>query len=101
MVGIRGEYQALLVPTECCYSQHPAINHVLYLLYYINTLLPSSSGRWFASHLLKLIVAYITLHYDIQPLQFRPANQVFGDTIVPPMNTILKVRRRKPEVAIA
>ena len=99
MGGTRGEYRSLFVAAASCQWQQLAANHIPYLLYLVNTLIPSSSGRWFAAHLLKLMVAYITLHYDIQPLQSRPANQIFGDTLVPSTSTTLKVRRRKLEVA--
>ncbi|KAL8797974.1 MAG: hypothetical protein Q9182_007066 [Xanthomendoza sp. 2 TL-2023] len=57
-------------------------------------------GRWFAGHILQLMVAYITLNYDIQPLGHRPVNLVFGDSIFPPRGTTIKVRRRKSEVPL-
>ncbi|MCJ1423252.1 hypothetical protein MMC29_001134 [Sticta canariensis] len=52
-------------------------------------------GRWLASHLLKLMLAYVVLNYDIQPLDKRPADILFADQMVPSRNTIIKVRRRK------
>ncbi|OJJ43888.1 hypothetical protein ASPZODRAFT_19188 [Penicilliopsis zonata CBS 506.65] len=52
-------------------------------------------GRWFASHVLQLLLAYITVHYDVQPLGKRPANAVWGDHLVPPTGTKMKVRRRE------
>ena len=55
----------------------------------------SSPGRWFAAHLLKLLVAYTTLNYEIQPIAKRPQNTVFGDSIVPSWGRRIKVRRRK------
>ncbi|KAI9375930.1 hypothetical protein BJX61DRAFT_492576 [Aspergillus egyptiacus] len=55
----------------------------------------SCPGRWFASHLIKLLLAYVTIHYDIQPLKERPLNQVLGDHVIPPRQTTILVRRRK------
>ncbi|KAJ6026922.1 uncharacterized protein N7446_004475 [Penicillium canescens] len=55
----------------------------------------SCPGRWFASHHLKLVLAYIVVHYDIQPLQERPLNHIWGEHPVPSPNTLIKVRRRK------
>ena len=54
-----------------------------------------SPGRWFVSQQLKLLIAYTALHYDIQPLEGkRPQSRVLGDSMVPPQNTVIKVRRR-------
>jgi hypothetical protein len=44
--------------------------------------------------LLKLLIAYIVLHYDIKPLKHRPANLSFGDASIPPFSTKILVRRR-------
>lgn len=54
-----------------------------------------SPGRWFAVRLLKLMVAYITLHYHIEPLAQRPKNFAFGDANIPSFTTKIRVRRRK------
>ena len=54
-----------------------------------------SPGRWLVSQILKLLMAYITLHYDIQPLEERPLNTVFGDTNIPNVSATIRVRRRK------
>lgn len=55
----------------------------------------SSPGRWLVSQILKLLISYITLHYDIQPLKERPLNTVFGDTNIPSISATIRVRRRK------
>ncbi|KAJ5115547.1 hypothetical protein N7526_011428 [Penicillium atrosanguineum] len=55
----------------------------------------SCPGRWFASHLLKLVLAYIVAHYDIQPLCERPLNHIWGEHSVPPPRTMIRVKRRK------
>ncbi|CAF9931029.1 MAG: hypothetical protein ALECFALPRED_004781 [Alectoria fallacina] len=51
-------------------------------------------GRWFAVQNLKLMIAYITLKYEIEPISKRPESVVFGDANVPSMSTSIKVRRR-------
>lgn len=54
-----------------------------------------SPGRWFAAHLLKMMLAYITLNYDIESLSKRPLNDIHGDFNIPPRSASIKVRRRK------
>ncbi|KAK3715252.1 hypothetical protein LTR37_007219 [Vermiconidia calcicola] len=51
-------------------------------------------GRFVAAYELKLIIAYIAMHYDIEPLKLRPENAKFSDFSVGNMHT-LRVRRRK------
>ena len=58
-------------------------------------LIGRSPGRWFAVQNLKLMIAYITLHYEIQPIDKRPESLVFGDANVPSMSACIKVRRRR------
>ncbi|KAK4692869.1 hypothetical protein P7C71_g4417, partial [Lecanoromycetidae sp. Uapishka_2] len=55
----------------------------------------SCPGRWFANQILKLLIAYITVHYDIEPFDKRPEGMVFGDTNIPSLSAKLKVRRRE------
>ncbi|KAL8377290.1 hypothetical protein RB595_008126 [Gaeumannomyces hyphopodioides] len=52
-------------------------------------------GRFFAANQLKLTLAYIALHYEIQPIAERPPNKWFVGSIAPPMWETLKIRRRK------
>ncbi|KAK9852236.1 cytochrome P450 [Penicillium brevicompactum] len=54
----------------------------------------SCPGRWFASHHIKLVLAYIFLHYDIQGMPERPLNHVWGEHPIPPPGTVIKVKRR-------
>ena len=54
-----------------------------------------SPGRWLVAHQMKLMLAYIVLNYDVQHIAQRPANVVFGDTLVPSRSATMKVRRRK------
>ena len=54
-----------------------------------------SPGRWLVAHQLKLMLAYVTLNYDIQYIAQRPVNQVFGDSLIPSHTATMTVRRRK------
>lgn len=58
---------------------------------------PSSPGRFFAANQLKLTLAHVALHYDIEPVAERPANKWFVGSMAPPMWSTLRVRRRRPE----
>ncbi|PGH13919.1 hypothetical protein AJ79_03334 [Helicocarpus griseus UAMH5409] len=52
-------------------------------------------GRWFAVRLLKLMISYVVIHYDIKPLSRRPRNLSFGDASIPALSITILVRRRK------
>ncbi|KAK4151733.1 cytochrome P450 [Chaetomidium leptoderma] len=52
-------------------------------------------GRWFAVLILKMILSYVTVHYDIQPTGPPPQTNVLGDAVLPPFRATMKVRRRK------
>ena len=54
-----------------------------------------SPGRWLVAHQLKLMLAYVTLNYDIKHINERPVNRVFGDSIIQPHTATMIVRRRK------
>ena len=58
-------------------------------------LMASSPGRWIASNQLKLMLAYMSMNYEIQHKGQRPVNWVLGDAIVPPETATMMVRRRK------
>ncbi|KAK8079169.1 hypothetical protein PG994_002976 [Apiospora phragmitis] len=51
-------------------------------------------GRFFASTELKLVLAYVLLHYDIEHLEQRPSNTWFSTSRLPPMKATLKMTRR-------
>lgn len=51
-------------------------------------------GRFFVQHELKMMLAYITMNYEIPYLAERPANQWIGSAVIPPPTATLKVRRR-------
>ena len=53
-----------------------------------------SPGRFFASQQLKLVLAYIALNYDIQPIACRPDNQWFVGSSGPPLGEKISIRRR-------
>ena len=51
-------------------------------------------GRFFAATTMKLILAYIVIHYDIERLDTRPENEGLAEGIIPPPKATLRVRRR-------
>lgn len=51
-------------------------------------------GRFFATTEMKLLLAYIVLNYDVQPLQERPRGLVSGGFRLPPSQATLFVKRR-------
>jgi cytochrome P450 len=53
-------------------------------------------GRFLVAQELKLLLAYASMHYEIEPLATRPPNTWFGAHILPPMKATIRVRRRKP-----
>ncbi|KAK8016790.1 cytochrome P450 [Apiospora rasikravindrae] len=55
-------------------------------------------GRFLVEQMLKMLMAYMLMHYDIEYLPARPANFVLGPINVPPPGATIKVRRRKNEV---
>lgn len=52
-------------------------------------------GRFFASSELKLMLAYLIMHYDFEPQPSRPENVWFGLTRIPPMQATIRVKRRE------
>lgn len=57
-------------------------------------LMACSPGRWFAVQNMKIMIAYITLNYDMQSIGKRPPSTVFGDANIPSLSACMKVRRR-------
>lgn len=57
----------------------------------------SCPGRFFAATEMKLLLAQILLNYDVEPLAIRPANRWIADTILPPMEATIKIKRRKTD----
>ena len=54
-------------------------------------------GRFLVAHELKMLLAYATMFYEIEPLESRPANVWFGQHVIPPMKATIRVRRRRAE----
>ena len=52
-------------------------------------------GRFFVASEMKLILAYIAMNYEIEPLNSRPPNTWFGQSMIPPMKATIRVRRRE------
>lgn len=52
-------------------------------------------GRFFVSLEMKLLLAYMVMNYELQPLKSRPVNIWFGRSSVPPMKAAIKVRRKE------
>ena len=52
-------------------------------------------GRFFAAAELKLMFAYLVLHYNIKPLEARPPGWWTGDTILPPLKATVSIQRRR------
>ena len=52
-------------------------------------------GRFFAANELKLLLAYVALKYEIEPLERRPEHVAFGSTMTPDANVVIRVRRKK------
>jgi hypothetical protein len=44
---------------------------------------------------LKLLLAYVIMNYDVEPLKKRPSNYWVGGLILPLRNTNIKVTRRE------
>ena len=51
-------------------------------------------GRFFAAMEMKLLVGYIVMNYDVEPMAVRPPNSFMGGTVLPPMKAKISVRRR-------
>ncbi|KAL8728151.1 MAG: hypothetical protein Q9166_005601 [cf. Caloplaca sp. 2 TL-2023] len=52
-------------------------------------------GRFFIAVEIKLMLAYIVMNYDIEPLAVRPSNRWLGGIRLPPSKATIKVRRRE------
>lgn len=52
-------------------------------------------GRFFAANELKLLLAYMVLNYDIEPLAERPAGKIVSEFVLPPLTATIRIKRRK------
>jgi cytochrome P450 len=55
-------------------------------------------GRFFASHEIKLMLAYIVQNYDIKPMAERIPSYRFLEVAIPPPWATIQIRRRKASV---
>lgn len=60
--------------------------------------LNSCPGRFFASGMIKVLMANILLKYDFEFQEKRPDNVWFGTNHIPPMTAKMRIRRRHQEV---
>lgn len=51
-------------------------------------------GRFFATQELKLMLAYLVMHYDVEPLPERPQYTFMNGSSIPPANALLEVKLR-------
>lgn len=56
-------------------------------------------GRFFVSLELKILLAYMVMNYEVEPLPTRPPNTWFGQNNLPPFKATIRVRRRAGIVA--
>lgn len=52
-------------------------------------------GRFFAANEIKLLLAYMSTKYEIEPLKERPKGMMLAEFVVPDMKQTIRVRRRK------
>lgn len=45
--------------------------------------------------MLKMILAYLSMNYDVEGMTPPPEMRVLGDAALPPMSSTIKIRRRK------
>ncbi|KAK5996321.1 Cytochrome P450 monooxygenase gloP [Cladobotryum mycophilum] len=55
----------------------------------------SCPGRYFATDVMRLVIASMVKDYEIEPLLVRPKNKWIMDTILPPGGAMLRIRRRQ------
>jgi len=52
-------------------------------------------GRFYASNMLKILLAYVLLNYDIEKLPERPMSPTFSAALMPPLKATIRFKRRK------
>jgi cytochrome P450 len=52
-------------------------------------------GRFFVAHEMKMILAHLLRNYEVQHIAERPKPSWIGQTIIPPLDAKMKIRRRK------
>jgi len=56
-------------------------------------------GRWLATHVMKLTIAYLLYNYELKPYSQRPLNNVIFGSNIPNKEATMIVRRRKARQA--
>ena len=54
----------------------------------------SCPGRFFAAQEMKLMLAHLVQHYDIEYMAERPPQQAIMETLLPSRSTVIRVRRK-------
>ena len=94
-----GQYRVLSTSISSASPTFLAFGYGRHSWYVIQSRVPPklicSPGRWFVALQLKLLVAYIITHYDIERIENRPLHRIIGSHFVPPSVNV-KVKRRKP-----
>lgn len=57
----------------------------------------NSPGRFFAVQVLKMLLGYLLVNYDFEPLTERPKCLEIGEAVIPEEETKVKIRRRQSE----
>ncbi|KAI1382458.1 cytochrome P450 [Hypoxylon crocopeplum] len=52
-------------------------------------------GRWYSVLMMKAMLAYLVINYDVKPIGSQPTMKVLGDAALPPISATVRVRRRK------
>jgi len=55
-------------------------------------------GRFFVGPAIKLVLAWVVMNYELEPLSSRPPNRILGQNFLPPMKECIRVRRREGTV---
>ena len=55
-------------------------------------------GRFFVALEMKMLLAYMVMNYEIEPLTTRPPNTWLGQTLMPPAKATIRIRRREGTV---
>lgn len=55
-------------------------------------------GRFFVALELKMLLAYMVLNYEVEPIASRPTSAWFGNSRLPPMKEKMRLRRKKGTV---
>lgn len=57
---------------------------------------PTSPGRFFVAHELKIMFAHLIMNYEIKPITEKPAQKWVGRNFIPP-KVVIEIRKLKLE----